>query len=142
MTFQKGDLAKASKARRAVLSDYNEGQRVECAVKKVEDYGVFLEIKGTKVSGLCHKSEVSLQVVAQRVITYVASSRTTQQRLLRSYSRVTKRAILSKLSSFPSIWIRVAYRLDSSLLTLRPPKMRKWNPMQIRRRSKILKCRT
>jgi rRNA biogenesis protein RRP5 len=27
-------------------------------VKKVEDYGVFVEIKGTKISGLCHKSEL------------------------------------------------------------------------------------
>jgi rRNA biogenesis protein RRP5 len=39
-------------------SDLKEGQIVNGRVKKIEDYGLFLEIEGSKLSGLCHKSEV------------------------------------------------------------------------------------
>ena len=38
--------------------DLVEGENVDAVVKKVELYGLFVEIKGTKISGLCHKSEV------------------------------------------------------------------------------------
>jgi rRNA biogenesis protein RRP5 len=41
------------------LSDFAEGQTVVAIVKKVEEYGIFLRIDGSNVSGLCHKSEVS-----------------------------------------------------------------------------------
>lgn len=39
-------------------------------VKKVEAYGLFLKIDDSEVSGLCHKSEVSLgsQLMTKRVI--------------------------------------------------------------------------
>ena len=40
------------------LSDLSEGQKVDAIVKKIEGYGLFLEIEGSKVRGLCHKSEV------------------------------------------------------------------------------------
>lgn len=41
------------------LRDFNKGQVVLGHVKKVEDYGLFIELDNSKVSGLCHKSEVS-----------------------------------------------------------------------------------
>lgn len=41
------------------LRDFQEGQIVHGRVKKVEDYGLFIELDGSRVSGLCHKSEVS-----------------------------------------------------------------------------------
>ncbi|KAH9937237.1 U3 snoRNP-associated protein Rrp5 [Fomitopsis serialis] len=41
------------------LADLTEGQKLDGRVKKVEDYGIFIEIEGSKVSGLCHKSELS-----------------------------------------------------------------------------------
>ena len=41
------------------LRDFQEGQVVHGHVKKVEDYGLFIELDDSKVSGLCHKSEVS-----------------------------------------------------------------------------------
>jgi rRNA biogenesis protein RRP5 len=41
------------------LRDFQEGQVVHGHVKGVEDYGLFIEIDESKVSGLCHKSEVS-----------------------------------------------------------------------------------
>jgi len=43
------------------LRDFKEGQIVHGHVKKVEDYGLFIELDDSKVSGLCHKSEVSHQ---------------------------------------------------------------------------------
>lgn len=44
----------------ASLGDLVEGQKVDGIVKKVEDYGIFITIAGTKLSGLCHKSEVRM----------------------------------------------------------------------------------
>lgn len=41
------------------LRDFQEGQTVHGHVKKVEDYGLFIELDDSRVSGLCHKSEVS-----------------------------------------------------------------------------------
>ena len=40
------------------LRDFEAGQTVHGHVKKVEDYGLFIELDDSKVSGLCHKSEV------------------------------------------------------------------------------------
>lgn len=42
------------------LSNLSEGEKVDAVVKKIEDYGLFLEVEGSKVRGLCHKSEVSI----------------------------------------------------------------------------------
>jgi rRNA biogenesis protein RRP5 len=47
------------KASLLTLRDFQEGQIVHGHVKKVEDYGLFIELDDSKVSGLCHKSEVS-----------------------------------------------------------------------------------
>ncbi|KIJ46379.1 hypothetical protein M422DRAFT_66742 [Sphaerobolus stellatus SS14] len=52
MTFRKTQAKMA-------LDDFEEGQKVDCFVRKKEPYGVFIQIKDTKVSGLCHKSEIS-----------------------------------------------------------------------------------
>lgn len=56
LTFRSGDMSKLKSSN--TLSAYSEGQKIEGRVKKIEDYGLFIEIQGTKVSGLCHKSEV------------------------------------------------------------------------------------
>lgn len=57
MTFRTGDL-KREKPSLLNIGNFQEGQKVNGRVKKVEDYGLFIEIEGSKVSGLCHKSEV------------------------------------------------------------------------------------
>lgn len=49
----------AGKASLPTLRDFHEGQIVYGHVKKTEDYGLFIELENSKVSGLCHKSEVS-----------------------------------------------------------------------------------
>ena len=56
MTLRSGDLKALTGT--TTLSDFTPGQKVDGVIKKVEDYGVFVEIKGTKISGLCHKSEL------------------------------------------------------------------------------------
>ncbi|PVF94509.1 hypothetical protein CPB86DRAFT_43532 [Serendipita vermifera] len=57
MTLRSGDLSEAMSS--LSLSDFSSGQRVDGVIKKIEEYGVFVQIKGTKISGLCHKSELS-----------------------------------------------------------------------------------
>lgn len=57
MSFRSGDLKRDNRPQ-LTLSDLSKGQKVEGRVKKAEDYGLFIEIEGSKLSGLCHKSEV------------------------------------------------------------------------------------
>ena len=40
------------------FGDLVEGKKVDGKVKKVEDFGIFIQIEGSRLSGLCHKSEV------------------------------------------------------------------------------------
>ncbi|KAI0375236.1 hypothetical protein BV20DRAFT_934020 [Pilatotrama ljubarskyi] len=58
MSFRSGDLKRDSRSQLS-LADLSEGQKVDGRVKRVEDYGLFIEIEGSKLSGLCHKSELS-----------------------------------------------------------------------------------
>ncbi|KAH9836984.1 uncharacterized protein C8Q71DRAFT_580175 [Rhodofomes roseus] len=58
MSFRSGDLQRDMRPS-VTLADLAEGQKVDGRVKKIEDYGIFVEIEGSKVSGLCHKSELS-----------------------------------------------------------------------------------
>lgn len=60
MTFRSGDLTRATPSS-LTLSDLREGQKVDGRVKRIEQYGVFIEIEGSKISGLCHKSQASYQ---------------------------------------------------------------------------------
>ena len=57
MTFRSGDLNKP-RGTNLSLSDITPGQIIEGTVKRVEEYGLFIQIEGSKLSGLCHKSEV------------------------------------------------------------------------------------
>ncbi|CDZ96721.1 rRNA processing protein Rrp5 [Phaffia rhodozyma] len=47
------------KPKKITLGSFKEGDEVEAIVKKVENYGIFLRIEDSSVSGLCHKSEIS-----------------------------------------------------------------------------------
>ncbi|TBU63713.1 U3 snoRNP-associated protein Rrp5 [Dichomitus squalens] len=58
LSFRSGDLKRDNQPQ-LTLSDLSEGQKVDGRVKKVEDYGIFIAIEGSKLSGLCHKSELS-----------------------------------------------------------------------------------
>ncbi|KAJ8488314.1 hypothetical protein ONZ45_g14005 [Pleurotus djamor] len=57
VTFRSGDLSKPRKS--LSLADLSEGQRIEGTVKKIEDFGLFIQIDDSKLSGLCHKSQLS-----------------------------------------------------------------------------------
>lgn len=61
MSFRSGELKRDNRSQ-LKLSDLSEGQKIDGRVKKVEDYGLFIEIEGSKLSGLCHKSEVLLSM--------------------------------------------------------------------------------
>ncbi|KAG8794803.1 rRNA biogenesis protein rrp5 [Ceratobasidium sp. 428] len=58
LTMRSGEINKLLK-HTVGLSDFHVGQKVEGRVKSVTDFGIFVEIAETKISGLCHKSEVS-----------------------------------------------------------------------------------
>ncbi|KAF9244529.1 hypothetical protein BU15DRAFT_85908 [Melanogaster broomeanus] len=58
LTFRSGDLARSS-SKSLSLGDLQEGQKVTGRVKRIEQYGLFIEIDGSKISGLCHKSQLS-----------------------------------------------------------------------------------
>lgn len=67
MTFRTKPAAESSKkVAQLSLSDYIEGQVVVAVVRQVETYGIFLRVEGSSVSGLCHKSEVSLVDIPSR----------------------------------------------------------------------------
>ncbi|KAJ3741063.1 hypothetical protein EV360DRAFT_76771, partial [Lentinula raphanica] len=54
MTLRSGDLSKPTVL---TLSTLSVGQQVEGVVKRIEEYGLFIQIDNSKLSGLCHKSE-------------------------------------------------------------------------------------
>ncbi|KAJ7042430.1 hypothetical protein C8F04DRAFT_77315 [Mycena alexandri] len=58
MTFRSENFSKASSSTLAV-SDLKEGQKIDGVVNRIEDYGLFIQIEGSKINGLCHKSELS-----------------------------------------------------------------------------------
>ena len=58
LSFRSGELKRETRTQLS-LSDLSEGQKVDGRVKRTEEYGIFIEIAGSKLSGLCHKSEVS-----------------------------------------------------------------------------------
>jgi rRNA biogenesis protein RRP5 len=57
LTFRSG--ARAPTSSKLSLSDFSVGQKVEGKVKKVADYGLFIQINDSNLSGLCHKSQAS-----------------------------------------------------------------------------------
>lgn len=58
MTFKSGDLSKQTDTISGQLDNFHEGEKLDGRIKAVKDYGLFIEIDGTKLSGLCHVSEV------------------------------------------------------------------------------------
>ncbi|KAI6153747.1 hypothetical protein BKA82DRAFT_4093589 [Pisolithus tinctorius] len=58
MTFKSGDLAR-NHSKMITFNDLQEGQKVMGKVKRIEQYGLFIAIDGSKVTGLCHKSQLS-----------------------------------------------------------------------------------
>ncbi|KAJ7900149.1 hypothetical protein B0H14DRAFT_2672489 [Mycena olivaceomarginata] len=58
MTLRSGDLSKSSSSSLAI-ADLKEGQKVDGVVTRIEDYGLFIQIDKSKLTGLCHKSQLS-----------------------------------------------------------------------------------
>lgn len=62
MSFRSIEAAQRKTSSGITLSDLKEGQKVPGSVKKIEDYGLFIQINNSKLSGLCHKSQVRVQL--------------------------------------------------------------------------------
>ena len=60
MTLKSGDPSTRRELSGIFISDLKEGQKVEGVVKKIEDYGLFIQIDGSKINGLCHKSQARM----------------------------------------------------------------------------------
>ncbi|KAG6821368.1 hypothetical protein H0H93_014165 [Arthromyces matolae] len=56
MTFRSGTSKDPS---RLSIGDLQIGQKVEGTVKRIENYGLFIQIQNSKLTGLCHKSQLS-----------------------------------------------------------------------------------
>ena len=56
MSFRSEEFIK--RFSKATITSVNPGQKVDGIVKKVESYGLFIQIDGSRLQGLCHKSEV------------------------------------------------------------------------------------
>lgn len=61
MSFRKNVL-KADSSSALSIGDIQIGQKVDGTIKKIEDYGLFIQIEGSKLSGLCHKSQVCVNL--------------------------------------------------------------------------------
>ncbi|KAF7306752.1 hypothetical protein MIND_00466900 [Mycena indigotica] len=58
ITLRSGDLVKPRTTALGV-SDLKVGQKVDGVVTRIEDYGIFISVNKSKVTGLCHKSQLS-----------------------------------------------------------------------------------
>ncbi|KAG5651611.1 hypothetical protein H0H81_008071 [Sphagnurus paluster] len=56
MSFRSGTLRNPSQL---TAGDLQTGQKVEGIVKRIEEYGLFIQIENSKLTGLCHKSQLS-----------------------------------------------------------------------------------
>ncbi|GAW04399.1 u3 snornp-associated protein rrp5 [Lentinula edodes] len=63
MTLRSGDLSKPVALTFSALAP---GQHVDGVVKRIEEYGLFIQIDNSKLSGLCHKSQDADFAVALR----------------------------------------------------------------------------
>lgn len=66
MSFRKNVL-KADLSSALSIGDIQIGQKVDGIIKKIEDYGLFIQIEGSKLSGLCHKSQVGVNLAFERL---------------------------------------------------------------------------
>lgn len=58
MSFRTGDLSRRIGSSGLTIGDLHEGQKIDGIVKKIEEYGLFIQLDGSKLNGLCHKSQV------------------------------------------------------------------------------------
>ncbi|PWN54434.1 nucleic acid-binding protein [Violaceomyces palustris] len=50
---------KAKKPDQMTVNDFKKGDKVKGFIRGISEFGVFVQIEGTDVSGLCHKSQIS-----------------------------------------------------------------------------------
>ena len=128
LSFRSGDLKRETRAQ-LTLSDLSEGQKIDGRVKRVEEYGIFIAIEGSRLSGLCHKSEVSSSACSELVyLSNRRSYRITKTQTLHLPSVASVRATRSRLSSLRSTPKSAGYLSDSNRPTLRRRILSKKSP--------------
>ena len=60
-------VANASSTNSLTLEQIEKGQKINGFVRGISEYGVFVQIEDTAISGLCHKSQVSLASVIKLI---------------------------------------------------------------------------
>jgi len=74
LSLKKSRLA-PSKPSATQWGDYHVGDKVSGHIRATAEYGVFVQIDGTNISGLCHKSELSDNAKADAVRAYAVGDR-------------------------------------------------------------------
>ena len=59
MSLRRSAISGKTPEGQAGLEDFTKGQTVSGKIKKIVDYGVFIAIDGSEVSGLCHVSQIA-----------------------------------------------------------------------------------
>jgi len=59
LTLRSEDPRERENQVKRLPSDLHEGEKVDGTIKRIEEYGIFIQIEGSKFTGLCHKSEAS-----------------------------------------------------------------------------------
>lgn len=100
MTFRSGESSRSAQPT-LKLADLVEASKVEGVVKKIEDYGLFIEIANSKLRGLCHKSEVRHDCqFAETAYSTGYSSLITQKLMLRWRCEASEKVTMSKHLSY------------------------------------------
>ncbi|KAI9142050.1 hypothetical protein BKA69DRAFT_1037920 [Paraphysoderma sedebokerense] len=64
LSLKKSDIDPSSVPKQLTLNEINVGDKLAGKVTKIESYGIFIKIDDSKLSGLCHKSELSDQKIS------------------------------------------------------------------------------
>lgn len=86
------------------ITDLTAGNIVNGTVKKIEDYGLFIEIEGSRLRGLCHKSEVRTNSSIEplpSIANSLESSPITRKPMSPWLFEASEKEIESRLSFFP-----------------------------------------
>lgn len=97
LTFRSGESSRSVQSLLR-LSDLVIGSKLDGTVKKIEDYGLFIELEGSKLRGLCHKSEVYTQFIRQNSFLNISfSSLTTRMPMSLWPCAVSEKKTMSRL---------------------------------------------
>lgn len=75
LSLKKSRLSPTKSSKTSRWHDFHEGDKVNAYIRGTADYGVFVQVDGTDISGLCHKSELSDSQSADAVRAFAVGDR-------------------------------------------------------------------